>query len=68
MMASLPNARQKGVSPVDVQAVVLYAHKTPRSLSSQIPFAPLSQVLIILSKNPFITLTCPLAYGWVSEK
>ena len=29
------------------------------------PFTPSSRVLISLSKNRFVTLTCPLACGWL---
>ena len=61
MTASLPYASQNGVSPVGVLAVVLYAHKTLGSSSGHIPFAPLSRVLMILSKDRYMTSTCPLA-------
>ncbi|KAM3747369.1 hypothetical protein ACB098_05G029900 [Castanea mollissima] len=35
MTTSFPNARQKGVSPVGVQAVILYAHRTPDTRDSE---------------------------------
>ena len=49
-----------GVSPVVILIVVLYAHKILGSSSGHIPFAPSSQVLIILSKDRFVTSPCPL--------
>ena len=66
--ASLPYASQNGVSPVGVLAVVQYAHKMLGSSSGQIPFAPSSQVLIILSKDRFMTSTFPLACGFAGEE
>ena len=63
MIASLLHASRNGVSLVGVLAVVRYAHRTLGSSFGQIPFAPLSWVLIILSKDRFMTSTCPLAYG-----
>ena len=63
MIAVLPNAKQNGVSPMGVRAVVLYAHKVLGSLFAHIPFAPSSRVLISLSKDQFVTLTFPLACG-----
>ena len=68
MTTLLLNAKGKGVSPVGVLSVVLYAQKTLGSLSSHTPFAPSSQVLMILSKDRFVTSICPLACGWVSEE
>ena len=68
MIASLPNAKQNGVSLVGVRAVILYAHKVFGSLSGHIPFAPLSRVLISLSKDRFVTSTFPLAYGWAGGR
>ena len=65
---SLPYASQNGVSPVGVLAVVLYAYRMLSSSSGQIPFAPSSSVLIILSKDQFMTLTCPLACGCAGEE
>jgi len=53
-------ASRNGVSLVGVQAVVLYAHSTLGSSFGHIPFAPLSQVLMILGKDQFVTSTCPL--------
>uniref|UniRef100_A0A2N9HIZ9 Uncharacterized protein n=1 Tax=Fagus sylvatica TaxID=28930 RepID=A0A2N9HIZ9_FAGSY len=63
MTASVPYVSRKGVSPVGVLAVVLYAHKIFGSSSGHSPFAPSSRVLIILSKDRFVTSTCPLACG-----
>ena len=68
MTALLPYASQNGVSPVGVLAVVWYAYRTLGSSSGQIPFALLSQVLMILSKDQFMTLTCPLACGCVGDE
>ena len=42
-------------------AVVLYAHSTLGNSSGHMPFAPSSRVLIILSKDRFMTSTWPLA-------
>lgn len=47
MIASLPKAKAKGVSPMGPLEVVLYAHRTPSSSSSHSPFDALSLVLII---------------------
>ena len=68
MTASLPNAKQNSVSPIGVRVVVLYAHKTIGSSFGHIPFALSSRVLISLSKDQFVTSTCPLACGWVGEE
>ena len=57
MTASLPYARQKGVSPVGVRAVVRYAHNTLGSSSDHITFAPSNWVFIILRKDRFVALT-----------
>ena len=59
---------RNGVSPVGVLAVVLYAYSTFGNSSSHMPFAPSSRVLIILSKDQFVTSTYPLAWGWVGEE
>ena len=61
MIASLPYANRNGVFSIGVLGVVLYAYNTLSTSSSHTPFAPLSQVLIILSKDQFVTSTCPLA-------
>ena len=68
MAASLPYVSRNGVSPMGVLAIVLYAHSMLGNSSSHIPFVPSSRVLIILSKDRFVTLTCLLAYGWVGEE
>ena len=68
MTASLPYASQNGVSPISLLAVVWYAHKTLGSSSGQMPFAPLSRVLMILSKDRFVTFTCPLACRWTGNE
>ena len=57
MIALLPYARQKGVSPVGVRAVVRYAHNTLGSSSDHITFAPSNWVFIILRKDRFVALT-----------
>ena len=61
--SSLPYASRNSVSPVGVLAIILYAHKTLGSSSGHIPFTPSSRVLMILSKDQFVTSTCPLALG-----
>ena len=66
--ASLSYASRNGVSPVDVLAVFRYAHKTLGNSSGHMPFAPSSRVLMILSKDRFVTSTCPLAYGWADDE
>ena len=53
----------KGVSPVRVLAVVLYAQRTLDSSSGQAPFASSSLVLIILSSVQFVTSVCPFTWG-----
>ena len=68
MTASLSYASRNGVSPVGVLAVVWYAHRILGSSSGQIPFAPSSRVLMILSKDRFVTSTCPLAYGCAGDE
>ena len=40
IMASCPYVRWKGVSPVGVRVVVLYAYRTLGNSSSHMPFAP----------------------------
>ena len=65
---SFSYASRNGVSPVGVLAVVQYAHRMLGSLSGQIPFTPSSWVLIILSKDQFVTSTCPLACGCADEE
>ena len=59
--ASLPYASQNGISFVGVLVVVLYAHCTLGNSSGHIPFASLSQVLMILNKDQFMNSTCSLA-------
>ena len=61
MTALLPYVSQNGVSPVGILAIVLYAYSTLGNSSNHIPFAPSSRVLIILSKDRFVTSICPLA-------
>ena len=61
-------ANRNGVSPVSVLAVVLYAHSMLGSSSGHIPFVALRRVLMILSKDRFMTSTCLLACGWVGEE
>ena len=68
MTGSLPYASQNGVSPVGVLAVVQYAHRTLGSSSGQIPFTPSRRVLMILSKDLFVTSTCLLACGCVGDE
>ena len=60
MTGSLPYASRNGVSPVGVPAVVLYAYSILGSSSSHTPFAPSSQILMILSKDRFVTSTYPV--------
>ena len=68
MIASFSYVSQNGVSPVGVLAVILYAYSMLGNSLDHMPFAPLSRVLIILSKDRFVTSTCPLAYGWAGEE
>ena len=68
MTASAPYASPNGVSPIGVLVVVRYAHRTFGNSLGQIPFAPSSRVLMILSKDRFVTLTCPLAYGCAGDE
>ena len=63
MIASFPYVSQNGVSPVGVLVVVLYAHNTLSNSLGHMPFAPSSQVLMIFSKDWFVTSTCPLTCG-----
>lgn len=60
VLASDMNVKFKGVSPIKVLAVVLYAHRTLGSSSTQASFALLSQTLMILSKVQVVTSTYPL--------
>ena len=60
MTTSVPYASQNDISPVGVLTIVRYAHRTLGSSSGQIPFAPSSQVLMILRNDRFVTSTCPL--------
>ena len=64
MTASFSYVSQNGVSPVGVFAVVLYAYSTLGNSLGHMPFAPSSRVLMILSKDRFVTSTCLLACGW----
>ena len=68
MTASMPNVSLNGVSPVGILVVVLYAQRTFCSSSSHAPFAPLSLVLIILSKLLFVTSAWPLAWGCLGDE
>ena len=68
MTVSLLYVSRNGVSPVGVLVVVQYAHKTLGSSSGHMPFTPSSQVLMILSKDQFVTSTYPLACGWAGEE
>ena len=61
IIVSLPYASRNDVSLIGIFAVVLYAHKTLGNSSDHIPFVPSSQVLMILSKDRFVTSICPLA-------
>ena len=68
MTALFPYVSQNGVSFVGVLAIVLYVNSMLGNSSGHIPFALLSRVLIILSKDRFVTLTCPLGWGWAGEE
>ena len=61
MTALLSYVSRNDVSPMGILAVVLCAHRMLGNSSGHIPFTPLSRVLIILSKDQFVTSTCPLA-------
>ena len=58
----------KGVSPVRVLAVVLYAYKTLGNSFSQAPFASFNQVLMIFSGIRFITSVHSLACGCLIDE
>ena len=68
MIASLLYVSRNDVSPLGVLTIVLYAHSMLGNSSEHIPFAPLSRVLIILSKDRFMTLTYSLAWRWAREE
>ena len=68
MTTSVLYAIRNDVSLVVVLTVVRYAHRMLGSLLGQIPFAPSSRVLMILSKDWFVTSTCPLAYRCAGDK
>ena len=68
MTASFSYVSRNGVSPVGVLAVVLYAHSMLGNSSGHMPFAPSSRVLMILSRDRFVTSTCLLACGWAGEE
>ena len=63
MTASVLNVKLKGVSPVGVLTVILYAYRTLGISFTQAHFTPLSQALIILSKVQFVTSTYLLDWG-----
>ena len=66
--ASVLNIIQNGVSSIGILTIVLYAHRMLGSSSGHSPFAPSSWVLMSLSKDRFVTSTCPLAYGWLGDE
>ena len=61
MTISVPNVNLNGDSPVGTLVVVLYAQRTFGSSLDHALFAPLSRVLIILSRFLFVTSIGPLA-------
>ena len=61
MIASVPQVRLKGVSPVGIRVVVLQAYRMLGNSQGHAPFAPTNRVLMIFSKVRFITSVCPLA-------
>ena len=58
----------KGVSPIEVLVVIVYAHKILGNSSSQAPFASSNKALMILSIVQFVTSTWPLAWGWPGDE
>ena len=68
MTASFPYVNQNGVSHVSVLAVILYVHSMLGNSLGHMPFALSSRVLIILSKDRFVTSTSTLACGWAGEE
>ena len=61
--ASVPQVSLKGVSPVGVLTIVLYAHQTLGNSFGHASFASSSQTLMIFSNVQFVTFVCPLACG-----
>ena len=61
MTASLLYVSRNGVSPMGVLVVVLYTHSMLGNSLGYMPFSPSSRVLKILSKDWFVTSTCPFA-------
>ena len=68
MTVSFPYANLKGVSPVGILIVILYAQRMLGNLSNHILFAPSRRVLMIFSKDWFTTSTFPLACGWEGKE
>ena len=58
----------KGVSPILVLAVVLYAHRTLGNSSDQAPFASSNRALMILSSVQFVIFVCLFACGCLGDE
>ena len=61
--ASNPYAKEKGVAPIELFAVVLYDHKTPESLFAHLPLAFSSRFLNVLTIVLFIDFAWPFNCG-----
>ena len=62
--ASAPYVRENGVSLVDLQGVVRYAHKTLGNSSAQLPLASSSLIFNPIKIVLLIALACPLLWGY----
>ena len=67
-MASYPYAKEKGVCPVAVRAVVLYDHSTSGNSSAHAPLASSSLFLRVSFRVLFTASTCPFACGCATEE
>ncbi len=56
---SVPYAKENGVAPVEVHAVVLYDHKTPWSSFAHLPLAFSSHFLSVETMVLFVDLAWP---------
>ena len=61
--ALVPEVSLKGVSPVGVLVVVLFAHKTLGNSCGHTLLASSNLVLMILISVRFVTSVCSFAYG-----
>ena len=63
MIASTPYAKENGIGPIEVHAVVLYDHKTPGSSYAHLPFAFSSHFLSVFTIILFGNLAWPFFGG-----